>query len=32
MYIDHHISPFEGGWGDVTYERYKNTEKTSKNK
>jgi len=39
---DHHISPFEGSpragaaeyvqRGDVTYERYKNTEKTSKNK
>jgi len=38
VYADHHISPFEGSpragaaeyvqRGDVTYERYKNTEKT----
>ena len=42
VYADHHISPFEGSpragaaeyvqRGDVTYERYRNTEKTSKNK
>ena len=42
VYADHHISPFEGSpragaveyvyRGDVTYERYKNTEKTSKYK